>query len=112
MQNTFHISAARAYILFFGGADGVYVRLAGFQVGPVAKGASDAETAVAVAAAINADSDASAVVTASADGPCVSLSVRDPGADGLNIDLDTEAVTSGATLCTPFHGGVSATFTF
>lgn len=105
------VSNARASIALFGGADGIYVRVAGLSVGPQGAAGTDASTAEALAATINADSAMSGVVSASAVGPVVVLVAVAPGAGGNLLEVGVETVVAGAALASPFGGGVSATFT-
>ena len=109
MQTTKIDAVARAYLFLFGNADGVYVRVAGAQVGPVVKIASDGATALAVAAAVNKSEDMAKLVSAVADGPSVILTARAGGVEGNALDLDAEATVGGAVMHTPFYGGVSVT---
>lgn len=95
-----------------GGADDVEVHVGGFTVGPVAAGDTDADTATTVAAMVAANTNLSALVTATSAGAVVTLMAVAAGRAG-NLGLSTStsvgtATASGATLT----GGATTAYTF
>lgn len=103
---------ARSGATLAGGVDCMSVTVGGVQVKLGPEGVSDTATATAMAAAINADTTASKLVTATSSAEVVTLAA-DAGGDAGNMALSSTATSgtataSGATLT----GGTQTTYTF
>jgi hypothetical protein len=103
---------ATGTITLAGGADDVVPTIGGVIGTATVAGATDADTATALAESINANAGQSALVTAEADGAVVTLTSKVNGATGnFSLSVSTQAGTatvSGATLT----GGATSTYTF
>lgn len=109
---TLNISHAFAHTTLSAGADSVYVRVSGHEVGPIAKGDTDAQTAAFVAAAVTEAMGATVVATS--NGPVVTLMALEPGASGNALTLDAEATVAGVVIPSgpTFAGGVTLTLSY
>lgn len=111
---TLDVSSAWATLTICGGADGVEVYINGATIGPVAKGATDVDTATAVANAINAHPFLGQAVRADNEGQVITLTSRLPGAVGNTLTLEPGSTSAGQALFSGYtlSGGVTVTISY